>query len=473
MGMAFNRRSLFSMAGGGIGSLALAQLGLKSAKAEEPLKSNNAINPLAPKKPHFKARAKSVILLFQNGGPSQMDLFDPKEMLRKKHGEPYPGKIEAHFDKQVRNLMGSPFAFQKYGESGIEMSELLPWTGKIADDLTLIRSMQTTSVDHEQALRLIHGGSAFAGKPCWGSWVVYALGSEREDLPAFVVLTDPAGLPIDGTKNWSSGFLPAVYQGTPLKSNGAPVLHLQTPASISELARANQHDLLRKLNASQLNRFQDNTELMARIENYELAAKMQKSIPEVLDLSDETEETRKLYGLDDGTTGDYGKRCLMARRLVEAGVRFVSIYLQSQPWDTHSNNAESLKGLCKRMDQPSAALVLDLKRRGLLDDTLVIWAGEFGRLPVSQGADGRDHNRRAFSLWVAGGGFKKGYVHGATDEIGYESVEKVVSVHELHATLMLTLGLDHERVTYLHEGRDDNLTDVVVTHAEPVWDLLS
>lgn len=466
---AANRRSFLNTTAGGLGLLALEHLTRAEASAAT-LPSDS--NPLAPRRPHHSPRAKSVILLFQNGGPSQIDLFDPKPELLKQQGKPYPGKVEAHFDKQVRNLLASPFEFNRYGQCGMELTELLPHTGAIADDITLIRSMTTASVDHEQALRLIHTGSAFAGKASWGSWVVYGLGSEREELPAFVVLTDPAGLPIDGTKNWTSGFLPAVYQGTQFRSTGSPVLNLPTPSDVPVAARQNQLDFLRRLNDAHLQRYPQSTELKARISNYELAARMQTAVPQALDVSAETDATRRLYGLDNKTTEDYGKRCLMARRLVEQGVRFVSVYLQSQPWDTHSKNAASLTGLCARMDQPSAALVRDLKQRGLLDSTIVMWAGEFGRLPVSQGTDGRDHNRHAFSLWLAGGGFKRGYVHGATDAFGYKSVEDVVTVHDLHATLLYALGLDHERLTFPHEGRDDTLTDVVVTGAEPVPALL-
>ena len=466
-----HRRAFLSLAGGGVGLLACRWLAGRETDGN--LQRVSDKHPLAPRAPQHAARAQSVILLFQNGGPSQMDLFDPKTELSKRHGEPYPGKVEAHFDKQVRNLLGSPFEFKRHGQCGLELSELLPHTGSMADELTLIRSMTTSSVDHEQALRLIHSGSAFAGKACWGSWVTYALGSEREDLPAFVVLTDPAGLPIDGAKNWSSGFLPAIYQGTPFRSTGAPVLHLEPPQDVTPMGRSNQLALLQRLNEAHLAQHPEHRELRARIRNYELAARMQTAVPQSLDLSTETAETQALYGLDRPACADYGKRCLMARRLVEQGVRFVAVYLQSQPWDTHSKNAETLKDLCARTDQPSAALVQDLKRRGLLDSTIVMWAGEFGRLPVSQGSDGRDHNRHAFSLWIAGGGFRSGYVHGQTDEFGYKAVEDIVTVHELHATLLHALGLNHQSLTYRHEGRDDTLTDVLVTGADVVPALLA
>jgi uncharacterized protein (DUF1501 family) len=290
-----------------------------------------------------------------------------------------------------------------------------------------------------------------------------------------VVLSDPGGLPVDGLRNWSSGWLPAIYQGTQLRSSGSPVFNLATPADVPAAARANQLQLLDTLNRAHLATHPENTELQARISNYEMAARMQTSVSEVLDLSKESEETKKLYGLDQANkaTANYGRRCLMARRLVESGVRFVQLYLSGQPWDTHEKNAEKLRDLCRMTDQPSAALVLDLKRRGLLDSTIVLWCGEFGRLPIAQGKDGRDHNRQAFSLWIAGGGFKKGYTHGATDEFGGKAVQDIVRVYDLHATLLHALGLDHNRLTFPHEGRPDSLTDSVVTNAEVKRELLA
>jgi hypothetical protein len=401
-----------------------------------------------------------------------VDLFDPKPELTRRHGQRYPGSLEIHFHTQVGNLLASPFRFHRCGRSGIELSELLPHTAGIADDITLVRSMKTDSVDHEAALRVIHSGKTFAGRPVWGSWVLYGLGSLRRDLPAYVVLSDPGGLPVDGTHNWSSGFLPAVYQGTAFRATGAAVADLAPPADVPAAARSNQLDFLAALNAGHRRRHPDSSELQARIRQYELAARMQTSVPEVLDLSGESAATRRLYGLDDPPTAEYGRRCLLARRLVERGVRFVQVFLSGQPWDTHSQNAAQLRNLCARTDRPSAALVQDLKQRGLLDSTIVLWTGEFGRLPVSQGADGRDHNRHAFSLWLAGGGFRRGYVHGATDEFGYRAVEDVVRVPALHATLLHALGLDHNRLTYPHEGRDDSLTDSPVTRAEVVEALL-
>jgi hypothetical protein len=391
-------------------------------------------------------------------------------------GKDYPGgDLEVHFDKQAGKLLQSPFKFQNAGQSGIQFSELLPHTAGISDELTLIRSMTTDSVDHESALRIIHSGKFQAGRPTWGSWVIYGLGTERQDLPAYVVLSDPGGLPVDGVRNWSSGWLPAIYQGTQIRSQGTPVFNLATPAEIPGGARINQLQLLEKLNQAHLGAHPENSELQARISNFEIAARMQTSVGEVLDLSQESAATKKLYGLEhpNKATANYAKRCLMARRLVEQGVRFVQIYLSGQPWDTHDKNAEKLKDLCLMTDQPSAALIMDLKQRGLLDSTIVLWTGEFGRLPIAQGKDGRDHNRRAFSLWVAGGGFRKGYVHGATDDFGYKAVKDEVRVYDLHATLLQALGLDHNHLSFPHEGRNDTLTDAVVSNAEVVPALLT
>jgi hypothetical protein len=459
------RRVFLGHYAGSLGSLALAHLLAETAAAEPAALSSGAAQP---------PRAKSVICLFQHGGPSQVDLFDPKPALNRYHGQPYPaGQVEAHFEAQRGNVLGSPFKFLRHGDSGMELSELLPHLGGVADHLTLVRSMNTESVDHESALRLIHTGRFFAGMPSWGSWIAYALGSENRNLPAYVVLSDPAGLPVDGERNWSAGWLPAVYQGTAFRSGSSPVLNLRTPEGVSPQARRGQLEFLDRLNRLHLERHPRNSQLEARLANFETAARMQTAVPGVLDLSGETEATRKLYGLDRKETAEYGTRCLLARRFVEQGVRFVQIFLSSQPWDTHNKNAESLKGLCAMTDQPSAALVHDLARRGLLDSTIVLWTGEFGRLPVSQGADGRDHNRRGFSLWLAGGGFKPGYVHGATDDFGYEAVRDVVTVHDLHATLLESLGLDHRRLAYPHDGRPTTLTDSEVTKAKVVPALLA
>lgn len=460
-----NRRLFLSQHAGSVGLLALASLLQNPQRSLAADSERSAGHDATP-------RAKSVICLFQNGGPSQVDLFDPKPELQRWHGKPYPGgDLETHFDKQKGNVLGSPYNFRRAGQSGMELCELLPHTASIADDITLVRSMKTGSVDHEAALRMIHSGRLFAGMPSWGSWVTYALGSENQDLPSFVVLSDPGGLPIDGEKNWTSGWLPAVYQGTVFRSGPSPVLNLKSPDGVSEGARRTQLRFLETLNRRHAQNYPENSELAARIANFETAARMQTAVPRLLDLSDETEETRRMYGMDQPAMEDYGGRCLTARKLVEQGVRFVGVYMNGQPWDTHSRNAESLKGLCERTDQPSAALVKDLKQRGLLDSTIVLWTGEFGRLPISQGTDGRDHNRHAFSLWIAGGGFRQGCVYGATDPFGYAAVEQVVNVQDLHATLLASLGLDHTRLTAPFDGRDTSLTDAEVTGARVVTDL--
>jgi hypothetical protein len=458
---------MLSHVAGGLGSLALTYLLDREVRAGSQPRGRPA-----PGTTHHPATAQSVICLFQHGGPSQMDLFDPKPELTRRHGQPYRGDIEAHFHTQTGNVLGSPYRFHRFGQAGMEMSELLPHTGRISDEITLVRSMKTDSVDHEAALRLIHSGKIFAGRPVLGSWVLYGLGSMRDDLPAYVVLSDPGGLPVDGPNNWSCGFLPANFQGTPFQAVGAAVANLTPPSEVPTTARRQQLDFLNELNGIHRRRYPDNSELEARIGQYELAARMQAAVPEALDLAGESAETRRLYGLDNPRSAEYGRRCLVARRLIERGVRFVQLFLNGQPWDTHSQNAARLRDLCAMTDQPSAALVLDLKRRGLLDSTIVLWTGEFGRLPISQGPDGRDHNRHAFSLWLAGGGFKRGYVHGRTDDFGYQSVDNVVRVSDLHATLLHALGLDHTRLTYPHEGRPDSLTDADVSHAEVVSALL-
>lgn len=450
-----SRRAFLGRTTGALGTMALAHLLASESRAA------GLAHP-----PHHRSTADAVICLFQHGGPSQMDLFDPKPELIKRHGKPYEGDLEVHFDGQAGNCLASPFKFAPRGQSGIELSEILPHTSTIVDELTLVRSVTTESVDHESALRLMHSGRFLAGHPTLGSWVIYGLGSLNRNLPAYVVLADPGGLPVDGVKNWTSGWLPAAYQGTPFRPGDSPVVNLSTPAGVTAGARSRQLKYLEQLNREHLTQYPGNAELEARITNFEIAARMQTAVPEALDLSKELPETRKMYGLDNPETAEYARRCIIARRLVERGVRFVQLFLAGQPWDTHSKNAETLKGLTGRIDQPSAALVKDLKQRGLLDRTIVMWGGEFGRLPISQGPDGRDHNRHANSLWLAGGGFKKGYAHGETDAFGYSAVKDVVPIHDLHATLLHALGMDHQRLTFPHDGRPDSLTDVVVTKAK-------
>lgn len=459
------RRAFLTGTAGWLGGVALAHLEQQAGR-----RSLSAAERVAPAS---APRAKSVVCLFQHGGPSQMDLFDAKPELTKRHGQKYEGELEVHFHTKQGNLLASPYKFRKCGDAGIELSELLPHTARIVDDITLVRSMTTESVDHESALRLFHGGKFQAGRPTLGSWLQYALGSENRDLPGYVVLADPGGLPVDGQRNWSAGWLPPQYQGTAFESGPSPILNLATPPETSAAGRRRQLDLLKRLNTAHQSRHSSSDELAARAENFEIAARMQSAIPDVVDLRGETEATRRLYGIDRPESAEYGTRCLLARRLIERGVRFVTLFLNSQPWDTHDKNAERLKGLCAKTDQPSAALVADLKQRGLLDETLVVWAGEFGRLPISQDKDGRDHNRHAFSLWLAGGGFRRGHAHGATDDFGYRSVENIVTIHDLHATILAAMGLDHRELTYPHEGREDSLTDSPVTGARVIDALLA
>ena len=461
---AIHRRAFLGQSAmGTLGLLALADL-LRADQSKESIGTN-----LTP-------TAKNVICLFQNGGPSQMDLFDPKPELNRRDGQGVSEaeKIESINNIQNGKLMGTPFKFSQHGMSGMELSEIIPHTAKIADEITLIRSMVADSVCHEAAIREWVGGSAMvAGRPSIGSWIQYGLGSLNENLPAYVVLPDPDGPPVWGAQNWTNGWLPAIYQGTPiLAGSAAPVLNLQPPSDVTPSARLTQLKFLSQLNRRQLVRYFDNTELQARIANFEMAARMQTAVPSAVDLSQETEETKQLYGLDNPTTAPYAARALMARRLIEQGVRYVGVYLSGQPWDTHSNNASETKRIAAGIDQPSAALVMDLKRRGLLESTIVVWVGEFGRTPISEGANGRDHSRSGFSIWLAGGGFKRGYVHGTTDDIGYKAVQNPVRFCELHATLLRALGLDHRKLTYLHDGRLDSLTDSEVTHANIIPELL-
>lgn len=429
--------------------------------------------------PHHPPRVERIVCLFQNGGPSQMDLFDPKPELTKRNRQPYPGaqKVETLSPSASGNLLASPFEFRPAGQCGMELSEIIPRMASLADDIALVRSMTTESVCHETALRIAHSGHPLAtDRPSIGSWLSYGLGSLNDNLPTFVVLPDPGGLPINGTLNWSAGWLPALHQGTPFNAGDlavAPVLNLRTPNRIPDAARRGQLDFVRRLNAEQAQRFPENTDLAARLRDFEIAARMQSAVPAAVDLAGETEATRRLYGLDQPATAPYGTRCLLARRLLEQGVRFVGVYLKGQPWDTHADNANATRKVASELDQPSAALVQDLKQRGLLESTLVVWMGEFGRTPVSQGANGRDHSRRGFSLWLAGGGVRGGCVHGATDPFGYEAVEKIVTMHDLHATLLHLLGLDHVRLAVEHDGRRESLTDPDLNKARVVTEILS
>jgi hypothetical protein len=450
-----SRRELFSRSAVGFAGIALASL-----LAEERAAAAKASS--GPPRPHFAPRAKAVIQLFQHGGPSHMDLLDPKPELNKRHGQPMPKyftdlvKLTAH-----GNLLGSPFKFTPAGQCGVEYSEILPHTATCADEIAVVRSMFTEHNNHEQALWHMHTGRIVSGRPTMGAWVSYALGSENRNLPAYVVLRNDSSLPVDGTRNWSSGFLPPQYQGVHFRHTGTPVLYLQPGTPVSETTQRLRRELLSKLNEEHLAEHQRIApDLEARIASYEMAARMQLAAAEALSLKDETAETLKLYGVGQAKTDSYARRCLIARRLVERGVRFVQIFVEGQIWDTHGKNAESTKRCCEQTDQPAAALLKDLKRRGLLESVLVMWGGEFGRTPVSQSGDGRDHHKQGFSLWLAGGGIRGGQAYGTTDELGYHAVEHRVMVADLHATVLHQLGLDHRRVTYDLHGRDERLTDV-------------
>jgi hypothetical protein len=468
----FSRRAFLHRSSLGFGTLALTYL-LES----EALRAAEGDVDLRPRPGHFPARAKAVILLFQNGGPSQVDLFDPKPELQKRDGQKHAQKFESFQPGSENNaLMASPFKFHRHGRCGMDFSELLPCLGSVADELCMVRSMFSDNNNHPQALRCLNTGKIFSGRPTLGAWVSYALGSVNQNLPAYVVLRDPAGYNNGGTMLWENGWLPAIYRGTEIQSRGAPVLNLHPAVAAPEGVQRNSLDLLAKLNDRYRAQLPDESELEARIRNYELAARMQLSAEKALSPAGESKATRALYGLDEPVTADYGTRCLMARRLIEAGVRFVQIMAPVQPntmpWDHHSDLKKNTEAIAPRVDKPSAALLRDLKQRGLLDSTIVLWSGEFGRLPITQGGSGRDHNRHAFTLLLAGGGFKAGYIHGATDEFGYRAVEKRVSCPDLLATILRQLGLDHEKLTYRHAGNDESLTDAKVSQAQVVEDLL-
>ena len=470
-----SRRGMLELAGLGLGGVALETLltGERIRAGDSVVKGHG----LRPKPPHFRPRAKSVILMMQNGAPSQMDLFDPKPELSRRDGQFHVEKVET-FQKGSENnrLAGTPFTFRKYGKCGMDFSDQVPHLASLADQWCMVRSMHTHHNNHTEALVIFTTGKFLHGRPTLGSWVSYALGTENQNLPAFVVLRDPKAYNNNGTRLWENGWLPALYRGTEFASAAGrpPVLNLRPARFLPEGLQGDNLTLLAELNKSYLARHPQESELEARIVNYELAARMQLAAGDVADISQETEATRRLYGLDNEVTASYGMRCLLARRLVEAGVRFVQVLQPGhQPWDTHKDTKGKLPEIARQVDLPSAGLVKDLQQRGLLDETLVIWGGEFGRLPVSQNGTGRDHNRNAFTLLFAGGGMKQGFTWGATDDFGYRAVENRVSVNDLHATMLHQLGLDHEQVTWPHAGRDDTLTDPSVTNATVVEEILS
>jgi len=473
-----SRRALMQRAALGSGWAALASL-LTSADPAHGASSETG-RDVRTRSPVFPAKAQRVVLLFQHGGPCQFDLFDPKPVLKQYDGKPVPGGVEVFFDKEDSGrCTPSPFSFAKHGQSGMEFSELLPRLAGCADDLCQIRSMYTVVNDHEGALRHFQTGKPRAGRPSMGSWITYALGTINQQLPPYVVLSDPTYDQIDGVRNWSSGWLPAIYQGTPLRAEGSALFNLSLPEGVDQHLQRSQLDLLDYLDRQHRRRFPHLDELDARIANNTLALTLKDSVTDALDLKQETAETRKLYGMDNPGTGTYGRRCLMARRLLESGVRFVAVFNDNiekspgDPWDTHFKHNERMRWVTENVDQPSAALIQDLKRRGMLQDTIVIWCGEFGRLAESQGDNGRDHNRHGFTGLVAGGGFAAGLTYGATDDFSYKVVDKPVSIGEFHATLLHQLGLHHDKLIYPHQGRDESLTDADITGVNPVTELIS
>ncbi len=463
------RRWFLQRAGAGFGSVALTGLlqqeGLLAAEAD--------LNPLAPKKPHFPGKAKAVIWLFMNGGPSQVDTWDYKPELAKRHGMELKGfdNKTGFFVDQVGPLLKSPFEWKQHGQSGSWVPEIFPGMAKHVDDMAFIHSCYTETNNHSPALFEINTGMSRMGFPCVGSWVTYGLGSESKNLPAFVTMYDTLGrgLPKGHAQNWGAGFLPGIYQGTALNPQGAPIDNLERGPALTDARQRRQLDLLRKLNEKHQKEHEAEAELSARIESFELAYRMQMSAPEALDVNKEPEAIRQMYGLDNPKCKHFAKQVLMARRLVERGVRFVQIYSggmeNERSWDGHTDIAANHRQFAGETDMPIAALLSDLKQRGLLDSTLVIWGGEFGRLPVAQRPKnsqqmGRDHNPNAFTVWMAGGGIKGGVHYGATDEVGLKAVDDRVAVHDLHATMLHLLGLDHTKLTYKYNGRPFRLTDV-------------
>ncbi len=485
----FSRREMLARGFNGIGTLGLAAAISQHASGTESSGQDTASSgsPLTPKRPHFPARAKRVIHLWMNGAPSQVDTFDPKPALERFAGQRPESTVKLTTENATGGLMPSPFKFSRCGQSGIEISELFPEVARFADDLCVIRSMQTDVPVHESSNWMMFTGSIQPNRPSYGSWLLYGLGSENENLPGFVVLGEQ-GQPVNGPSNWSSRFLPGIYQGCqvalPKDYNPREVIPYLQNVQLSPVTQRRELDLIQRLNAMHLERRGAEHAMNARIQSLEMAFNMESSAMDAFDTSEETAETLAAYGLTGpeadlvATSGDggfkrltYGRNCLLARRLVERGVRVVQIYCgKSQPWDHHSANTVSHRNHAKVVDRPIAALLGDLKQRGLLEDTLVLWGGEFGRTPTSQGNDGRDHNHHGFTVWMAGGGVKGGMTYGATDEFGFKAVEKPVHVHDLHATMLHLMGLDHEKLTYRYSGRDFRLTDV---HGNVVQEIIA
>ncbi|MDB5310131.1 MAG: hypothetical protein JWO38_4333 [Gemmataceae bacterium] len=463
--VAASRRDFLFRAGGGLGGLALNWLLANEVRGADAPGAPLSMNPLAARKPHFEPKAKRVIFMFMVGGPSQMDLFDPKPGLGKWAGKPLPettGRPKSQFTSGGETILPSTRKWAKHGKSGLEVSDLLPNLAKCVDDICFLRSCWCTSTVHAPAMYELHSGRTLMGFPSLGSWVTYGLGSVSDNLPAYCVMPQPEGVPEGGAPCWSAAFLPAIYQGTLLRRGASPILNLKPPPDVGAEQNRRSFELVKKLN--ELNATPGDAELDARIASYELAFRMQQHAPEAVDLAKETEATKRAYGLDDPKTTDFGTRLLLARRLVERGVRFVQVYSGGGPlvtqWDAHDDVNANHEKMCGHVDKPIAALLADLKQRGLLKDTLVVWCSEFGRTPNSQGGKGRDHNPLGYTMWLAGGGAKGGTAIGATDEFGLHAVEDKITVNDFHATILHLLGLEHEKLTYPHSGRDERLTDV-------------
>jgi hypothetical protein len=456
-----SRRDFLLKAGGGFGALALAYLlhrdGLLATDERDPA------HPLAPRPPHHRTRAKSVIFLFMEGGPSHLDTFDPKPELTRRHGTPLPasfGPVLTPMGIGGNNLLASRRTFRKFGQSGLEVSDWLPHMATVADDLCVVRSCWCDGLNHVGSVCQMNTGSILAGRPSLGSWVTYGLGSVNQNLPGFVVMQDNPGEVAGGARNWSTGFMPTTYQGTFFRPGDNPILHLAPPREVGPGQQRAKMDLLNALNEEHRASRPGDNDLTARMASYELAYRMQSAAPEAVDLSQESERTREEYGFNRPECAEFARRCLLARRLVERGVRMVQIYCGAgSQWDAHSNLEDNHTRLCGRCDQPSAALIRDLKRRGLLDSTLVIWGGEFGRTPMTEGTNGRDHNPYGFTMCLAGGGVKAGSIVGSTDEFGLRATENPIHVHDFHATVLHLMGLGHLRLTYSHNGRDERLTE--------------
>jgi hypothetical protein len=470
-----SRREFLRASGVGLGAIALSTL-LQESLLGRPAAASPA-DPLAARLSRFAPKAKNVIYLHMIGAPSQLDLFEHKPKLVEFDGQPCPPELlegkRFAFIGNDKTLAGSPYKFQRHGQSGQVLSELLPHLARVADDITIVKGLHTEEINHAPAQMFLHTGFGRGGRPSLGSWVVYGLGSESRDLPAYVVmLSGPAGGA--GTSLWSTGFLPSVYQGIQFRSSGDPVLFLSNPRGHATDDRRRLLDAIAEMNHAHLAETGD-PEIATRINQYEMAFRMQSSVPELVDLSDETQATLDLYGAKPGKTS-FANNCLLARRLVERGVRMIQLY--DSDWDHHNNLPERLAEKCKDVDQASAALIADLKQRGLLDETLVIWGGEFGRTPLRQGisatgaktSPGRDHHKDAYTMWLAGGGAKSGVTYGKTDDLGFNVVEGSVHVHDLNATVLHLLGLDHERLTYTYQGRQFRLTDV---HGKVVHEILA